>query len=120
MKKETKAKTSTTKGITIFGIISGTLVGIAFGPFAGLLAATVGIGVGVPIAKREAKEKADKLMNDDVLFEKAQEINLKKGFKEISFKQELKNQNKEIPFLGRVIYGDKEIFEKKYYFDDEV
>ena len=47
---------------------------------------------------------------------KAKEIYKKTGKKEIGFRIKHKNQNKNIPFLGRLIYGDKEIFEKKFYF----
>jgi len=41
------------------------------------------------------------------------------GKKESIFRIEHKNQNKEIPFLGRVIYGDMDAYEKKFYLKED-
>ena len=38
-------------------------------------------------------------------------------YDEIRFRIERENKNKDIPFLGRLTYGDRETFEKIYYFD---
>ena len=117
IKKKIKTKTSVTTGIVIFGAFAGVLTAIAFGPVSGLIVAVAGIAGGIIGGKNEMIKKANTLLPDDKLLEEAKEIHKKTGDNEIRFRIERENKNKDIPFLGRLTYGDRETFEKIYYFD---
>ena len=119
IKKKIKISTTQTSAVIIFGLISGAIVSVAFGPVAGLLVAMGGSVAGILGVKSEAKEKANKLLPDDKLLKEAKKIHERTRKKEVGFKIEQKNQNKNIPFLGRLIYGDKETLEKVYYFKED-
>ena len=114
---ENKVKTTTTYEVIFASIMGGFFVSIGFGPVAGILAAIGGFACGYPVAMRDRREEADRLIDNDISDEDLYEA-IRAGKTKLTVSTELKNIHPGLPPLGRILFGDKLTKETTYHFDE--
>ncbi len=114
---EHKVTSSKTTEVVFFSIVGSILIGIGFGAGAGIFAAAAAFAFGYPASKNEAKEDANRLINNKIPERFLQDA-MRGGRGKVTVKTELKNIHPGVPPLGRLLIGDKLTKETTYYFHE--
>ena len=118
VRKEVRVTGTHTTEIVCFSIVAGILVGIGFGPGAGILATIASVVPGYSAAKKRVEKEANQLIQDDFLEKDLLRTMKRTGKSTCTMKTELKNIYPNQPILGRILFGNRLTKETTYYFDE--